>query len=209
MRKGIFISFEGLDGTGKTTQIRYLKKFLDEKNITYIVSREPGGTKLGEKLRKLVLDVRNENLDDNAEVLIYAAARAQHVGEIIKPALESGKVVICDRYVDSSLAYQGYGRKMLNEVFSINDIITKDVMPDITFLLQMKPQNSLERIAIRENDRMEKESMSFHERVYRGYEELAKKYPHRIVKIDASKSKKEIALEIGIKVEKMLIERGI
>ncbi|MGP1569612.1 MAG: dTMP kinase [Eubacteriales bacterium] len=207
--RGIFVTFEGLDGTGKTTQIKYLKKWLETKEIPVIVTREPGGTRLGERIRKLVLDAKNDNMSYRTELLLYAAARAQHIEEILKPALSDGKVVLCDRFVDSSIAYQGYGRDMVEEAMQINAPMLKELTPDITFLFRMKPEMSKERIGIRTNDRMEKQSIEFYERVYMGYEKMRKADPDRIIPLNASLSRKQLREQISIKIQAIIGSRGL
>lgn len=207
--KGLFVTFEGLDGTGKTTQIRYLKKFLERKGIPVIVSREPGGTRLGERIRKLVLDAKHDNMSSRTELLLYAAARAQHIDEVLKPVLMEGKVVLCDRFVDSSIAYQGYGRDMVAEVTEINAAMMKELSPDVTFLFRMDPETSLQRIGIRENDRMEKQSMEFHQKVYLGYEKLLEDNPDRIVPLDATLTKKELKEDIHRRILELISSKGI
>lgn len=207
--RGIFVTFEGLDGTGKTTQIKYLKKWLEAKEIPVIVTREPGGTRLGERIRKLVLDAKNDNMSYRTELLLYAAARAQHIEEILKPALSDGKVVLCDRFVDSSIAYQGYGRDMVEEAMQINAPMLKELTPDITFLFRMKPEMSKERIGIRTNDRMEKQSIEFYERVYMGYEKMRKADPDRIIPLNASLSRKQLREQISIKIQAIIGSRGL
>lgn len=207
--KGLFVTFEGLDGTGKTTQIRYLKKFLERKEIPVIVSREPGGTRLGERIRKLVLDAKHDNMSSRTELLLYAAARAQHIDEVLKPALMEGKVVLCDRFVDSSIAYQGYGRDMVAEVTEINAAMMKELSPDVTFLFRMDPETSLQRIGIRENDRMEKQSMEFHQKVYLGYEKLLEDNLDRIVPLDATLTKKELKEDIHRRILELISNKGI
>lgn len=207
-RKGVFITFEGLDGSGKSTQVQALRKYLDEKNINYLISREPGGTELGEKLRKVLLDVKNTKICDRTEALIYAAARSQHIFELLLPAVEEGKLVICDRYIDSSIAYQGYGRDMLDEVGKINESMLNLLTPDMTFLLNANPNFLKYRINSREKDRMESETDKFRKKVYNGYLELSKENPDRIVVLDATLTKGKIRAEIRNRVEKLLTDKG-
>ena len=197
MKKGIFISMEGPDGSGKSTQIKYIKKYFEEKGREVVLTREPGGTDIGEKIRQIILDRDNAEMTGLTEVLLYASSRAQHVSQVIKPALEAGKVVICDRYVDSSLAYQGYGRGLLEQVKIINGVACQDVMPDLTLFMDLAPGKSMKRIREGSQDRIESEKMEFHERVYRGYKEMAKNQPDRFVCVDATKTVGQIRREIA------------
>lgn len=207
MRKGIFISIEGPDGSGKSTQIENIKDFFKEKNIDIVFTREPGGTPIGERIRDIILDVNCKEMCSMTEALLYAASRAQHVDEIIKPALEEGKVVICDRFVDSSLAYQGYGRGLGDSVRVINEYAISGYMPDITFMMELDPEVGISRMIHRGKlDRLEEEKVSFHKKVFEGYLELEKKYPNRIVAIDASRSIEEIRNDIYSKLENVLRE---
>ena len=186
MREGYFISFEGGDGSGKSTQIQILREFLEERGYDVILTREPGGTPISEKIRSIILDKANSEMDDMTEALLYAAARAQLVSQIIRPALEEGKVVICDRFVDSSMAYQAYARGLGDSVKTINAFAVGDCMPDLTILLKVNPQVGSSRIGNRERDRIELASSDFHKKVYEGYLQLEKLYPERIVGIDAA-----------------------
>ena len=203
---GLFISIEGPDGSGKSTQIENIKKFFEDKNIDIVFTREPGGTPIGERIREIILDNAFSEMDAMTEAMLYAASRAQHVAQVIRPALEAGKVVICDRFVDSSLAYQGYGRKLGDSVSIINGYAVGDCMPDITFLMKLDPNVGKHRIEEnRDNqDRLEHEKMTFHKRVYKGYLELEKMYPERIVGIDASLGIDEIKEEIYRKLEEII-----
>lgn len=193
----MFISIEGPDGAGKSTQINNIKAFLEERGMEYILTREPGGTMISEKIRNIILDKENQGMNYVTEALLYAASRAQHVSQVIKPALEEGKVVICDRFIDSSFAYQGYARGLGDTVWDINKAGVDGCMPDITFVFKLDPKVGLSRVKGRgEEDRLELEKMEFHQRVYEGYLDLERKYPERIVGIDASKSIEEIKEDI-------------
>ena len=193
----MFISIEGPDGAGKSTQINNIKAFLEERGMEYILTREPGGTMISEKIRNIILDKENQGMNYVTEALLYAASRAQHVSQVIKPALEEGKVVICDRFIDSSFAYQGYARGLGDTVWDINKAGVDGCMPDITFVFKLDPKVGLSRVKGRgEEDRLELEKMEFHKRVYEGYLNLERKYPERIVGIDASKSIEEIKEDI-------------
>ena len=204
MKKGIFISVEGSDGSGKSTQIENIKKFFKDKGIDIVFTREPGGTQIGEILRNLVLDKNLKEMDDMTEALVYAAARAQHVAQVIKPALNEGKIVICDRFVDSSIAYQGYGRGLGESVKIINDFAIAGCMPDVTFLMKMDPRIGRRRIKADQQDRIELEKDDFHIKTFEGYLELGRQYPDRIVGIDASRTIEEIKIDIYNKLEDVL-----
>lgn len=204
MGKGLFISIEGPDGSGKSTQIENIKKFFAEKNLEIVFTREPGGTAIGERIRELILDKTYIEMDSMTEAFLYAAARAQHVAQVIRPALEDGKIVICDRFVDSSIAYQGYGRRLGNSVSIINQYAVDDCMPDVTFLMKLDPRVGRGRIDEKVQDRLEMEKDAFHLAVFEGYLELEKQYPERIVGIDAARSIEEIKLDIYEKLEALL-----
>ena len=204
MNRGFFITFEGGDGSGKSTQISILKESLIEKGYDVILTREPGGTEISEKIRELILDPANGEMDDMTEAFLYAAARAQLVRQLIKPALEKGKVVICDRFVDSSIAYQAYGRGLGDAVGVINTYAVDDCMPDLTILLKLDPERGSSRISGREHDRIEQASDEFHRKVYEGYLKLEEMYPDRILGVDASGTIQEIAEEISHKVDEIM-----
>lgn len=189
--RGKFIVFEGSDGAGKTTVLEAVKKFLSEKNIDYIVTREPGGTRIGESIRNILMNKENTDMDDRTEALLFAAARAQSVEEILKPNLEKKQLVISDRYVLSSLAYQGFARGMgVDEVKKINDFATDFLKPDYTFFLDVDPIVVLERKRNSvEADRMEEAGNSYHQKVYDGYKSLL---DEKCIVIDASKSIEEV-----------------
>jgi dTMP kinase len=204
MDRGLFITFEGPDGSGKTTQIERLKSFIQSKGYDAILTREPGGTAIGEKLREIVLDRNNMEMDYMTEALIYAAARAQHVAQVIMPALEAGRAVICDRFMDSSIVYQGYGRKLGDCVRIINEYAVRGCFPDITFLLKVDPEVGKGRIKADDQDRLELEKLDYHRAVFQAYEELEKKYPERIIGIDAGRSINEISREIQAHIARLL-----
>ena len=204
MKKGIFISIEGPDGSGKSTQIENIRRFFKEKDIEIVFTREPGGTPIGERIRSIILDKNCSEMDYMTEALLYAAARAQDVAQVIKPALEAGKIVVCDRFVDSSIAYQGYGRNLGQSVQTINNYAIDGCIPDLTFLMKIDPSIGKKRIREDVQDRLEAEKVSFHQKVYSGYIELEKKYPDRIFGIDASRSISEIKADIYKKLEEVL-----
>ena len=196
MDRGLFITFEGPDGSGKTTQIERLRSFIEEKGYDAVLTREPGGTAISEKIREIILDKNNIEMDYMTETLLYAASRAQHVAQVIKPALESGRAVICDRFMDSSIVYQGYGRKLGDCVRIINEFAVSGCLPDITFLLKVDPEVGKGRIKADEQDRLEMEKLDYHRAVYKAYEELEQQYPERIIAIKADRSIDEISEEI-------------
>jgi dTMP kinase len=190
----MFITFEGLDGSGKSTQAELLRSRLEVDGLEVISTREPGGTELGEKIRDLVL--HGGDVTPWAEALLYAAARAQHVEIVIRPALERGASVICDRYLDSSVAYQGVGRELgLDRVLDLNLAAVGGLLPDRTFLLALDVAEIGSRLD-REHDRLERESEDFHARAAAGYRELAAKFPERIVVLDAKRPPDELAEEV-------------
>jgi len=206
MSRGFFITFEGGDGSGKSTQIGILRDRLTEAGYDVILTREPGGTQISEKIRELILDPDNREMDDMTEAMLYAAARAQLVRQLIKPALEEGKVVICDRFVDSSIAYQAFGRGLGDAVGVINTYAVDDCMPDLTILLRLDPERGSDRIAGRAHDRIEQASDEFHRKVYEGYLKLEEMYPDRILGIDASGTIEEIAEEISGRVSEIMAQ---
>lgn len=206
-KRGIFITFEGSEGCGKTTQIEFVRNFLEGKGYACILSREPGGTEISEKIRELLLNAKEgEKMSPKTEMLLFAAARAQHVDELIRPSLEQGKCVICDRFIDSTSAYQGAARKLGAEVSDIaNEIAIGECIPDITFLLDMDVEEGLKRARKRDSgkvDRMGAQKIEFYKEVRKRYLELAQKYPSRIVVIDASKSIEEVSEQIKIALER-------
>ena len=198
MSSGLFITVEGTDGSGKTTQIQLMKQYLENRGYAVILTREPGGTQVSEKIRDLVLDKENSDITPITEMILYAASRAQHVSQLIKPALEEGKVVICDRFVDSSYAYQGFGRNIdLRAIADVNRIAVDGIIPDITFFLDIDVETAIKRrVAATEADRIEQEKLDFHKNVYDGYKKLSVLYPERIKTIDAQRTVEEIADEI-------------
>lgn len=195
----IFISFEGGEGSGKTTLIEKLYQELISLNYNVIKTREPGGSKIAEQIRNVILNVDNVNMDYRTEALLYAASRRQHLSEVIIPALSKGCIVICDRYIDSSLAYQGYARGLgIKEVFKINQYATDGIMPNITFYIDVAPKVGLGRIknSNRIPDRLDLEKQEFHEQVRKGYFEVAKLFPERIKIINGNREPDAIYQEI-------------
>lgn len=188
--RGMFISFEGPDGSGKSTHIRLLSDALAAMGCFVKVTREPGGCPISEKIREIVLSRENEEMSPVTEALLYAAARAQHVSEVIRPALERGGIVITDRYVDSSMAYQGFGRGLGAElVNSINAPAIEGLLPDLTFFLSVDTRETERRMSDKEHDRLEMAGESFHGSVYEAFKRIARDNPQRFVTVDATQSK--------------------
>ena len=206
--RGAFLTVEGLDGSGKGTQVERLLDALDRWGYEVVHTREPGGTPIGEKIRNILLDRENTAMADVTEALLYAASRAQHVQEKILPAMAEGKVVLCERFLDSSVAYQGGGRQMgIDRILQINAPAVEGAMPDMTVYLDLDHRESLRRrCAASEPDRLEAEAESFHARVEDGYHQLIRRDPDRFVVVDASKTRDEIAAEIQEKVISHLME---
>lgn len=195
--KGLFITFEGGECSGKTTLIKALKEYYEAKNYNTIVTREPGGTPIAEQIRNVILDNNNVAMTSKCEALLYAASRIQHVEEKILPALKEGKLVFCDRFLDSSLAYQGYARGLgFDLVLKANQFVL-DYLPDVTIFIDIKPEVALKRLSTRTDkvNRLDAESLKFHQLVYEGYEKILTIYPNRIKKIDGTKSEKEVVAE--------------
>ncbi|HHW47800.1 MAG TPA: dTMP kinase [Clostridiaceae bacterium] len=206
MGRGLFITVEGTDGSGKTTQIGLMKDYLERKGYSVVLTREPGGTYISEKIRAIILDPANSRMSAITEMILYAAARAQLVSEVIKPALESGRIVICDRFVDSSYAYQGFGRGIdLEVVESVNKAALDGAMPDITFFFDISPEIALNRrIEATGTDRIEREDMEFHMRVYNGYKQIALLNPERIRVIDSNRTVEEISKDVIGWIDRLL-----
>lgn len=193
--KPIVITLEGGEGSGKSTILDLIKEFLQGHDIDFMVTREPGGVPISEKIRKVILDVNHTEMDARTEALLYAAARRQHLVEKVMPAIEAGKVVIFDRFVDSSLVYQGFCRGIgVDEVYNLNLFATEGFTPDLTLYLDVDPKIGLKRVnsGDREVNRLDLENMAFHEKVREGYLMLAKRNPNRYTMIDANKSLEEV-----------------
>ena len=190
---GKFITFEGCEGCGKSTQVRLLKEYLEKTGIPFICAREPGGTAISEKIREMILDSANSSIVDECEALLYAASRNQLIKEVIIPALEEGKLVILDRYIDSSMAYQAYGRGLgYDFVAKANEYALKNCMPDLTIFMDVEPEKAFRRKGGADvGDRLETAGMEFHERVYKGYKEMEKRFPERIVSFKTEGTKYE------------------
>lgn len=213
MSKGILITFEGTDGCGKTTQISLLKEYLGKKEKSAAVTREPGGTAIGDIVRRILLHSGGIALDSLTETLLYEGCRAQLVRELIQPALEKGETVLCDRFTDSTIAYQGYGRGIdIGTIETLNKIATDGLTPTMTLLFDIDPKIALQRASLRkksnaskvDEERFEKEGIEFHNRVRRGFRELAQKEPERIRVIDAGRTPKEIHLDVVEHLKKPL-----
>ncbi|SFF43762.1 dTMP kinase [Paenibacillus algorifonticola] len=190
MNKGIFITIEGGEGAGKTTLIEQLAHKMQQQGKAVLTTREPGGIPIAEKIRSVILDRNHTAMDARTEALLYAASRRQHLVEKVMPALEAGQLVICDRFVDSSLAYQGHARGLgMEEVWSINQFAIEDAMPQLTIYMDVTPEVGLARIGQsddREINRLDLEEIAFHERVREGYFILLEKFPERLVRVDAN-----------------------
>ena len=206
MVRGKFITFEGCDGCGKSTQLRLLSQYLTENGIPHIFTREPGGGKISEAIREILLNGKNMEMTDECEALLYAASRVQHLSDRVEPALSEGKLVICDRYVDSSLAYQAYARGLgLDFVTKINAFALQKYLPDVTIFIDLTPEAAFKRKhGADENDRLEKAGMAFHQRVYEGYKAVAAAEPNRVMCVDGTQTPEEIFAD----VVKILKEKG-
>jgi dTMP kinase len=193
----LFITLEGPEGSGKTSAIKIVKEQLEKEGYQIVMTREPGGTPISEQIRNVILDKSNTAMDYRTEALLYAASRRQHLVEKVWPNVREGKLVICDRYLDSSLAYQGYARGLgVEDILNVNMYATEGTFPDITLLFDLEPEVGLARInanSSREVNRLDLEKLDFHHRVRNGYLSLAKRFPDRFVIIDASKDLEEVA----------------
>ncbi|TCK03363.1 dTMP kinase [Phorcysia thermohydrogeniphila] len=193
----MFITFEGIEGCGKSTQAKLLYEWLKENGYKALLTREPGGTEAAEEIRNFILKHHNEKFPAFAELCLYIAARGFHVENLIKPSLQKGIIVICDRFSDSTLAYQGYGRGLpIHLITSMNKEATGDIEPDITFLLDVPVEVGLSRIKAKKKDRLEEEPLQFHQRVREGFLKIAEENPDRIVVIDGTKEKGTIFSEV-------------
>lgn len=206
----IFISFEGPEGSGKTTILAKLKERFSNEGIEIIITREPGGSVISEQIRKVILNKTNTLMDSWTEVLLYIAARRQHLVEKIFPEKNSKKIIICDRFSDSTLAYQGYGRKLdIKKINTIQEIVFDNFKPNLTILFNIKPEIGLKRIKDRnksEHNRLDRENLSFHQLVYQGYQEIAKNNKDRIKVIDASKSFEQVLEETYQIIKQFIIK---
>ncbi|NLD25956.1 MAG: dTMP kinase [Acholeplasmataceae bacterium] len=203
----VFISFEGGEGSGKTSVIDLLYRDLLDKGFDVLRTREPGGSKISEEIRNIILNINNVEMDYRTEALLYAASRRQHLVEVIIPALKSGKIVLCDRYLDASLAYQGHARGLgIDEIYKINQYATDGILPELTFFIDVKPETGLSRIkdSGRVMDRLDLERNSFHHLVREGYLSVAAMFPKRIHIIDGNRDLEIIHQEIKEQILKIL-----
>jgi len=211
----MFISFEGIEGSGKTTNVHHAVRFLQDKGHDCVITREPGGTRIGEKIRAILLDPSNKGMDPLTELLLYTADRSQHINEVISPLLSAGKTVVCDRYYDATVVYQGYARGLDTElILRLHRWLFENLKPDITLLLDLPPEVGLSRAwkqidkgdRDRVETRFEEETLSFHKKVRAGYLEMARLEPERYRIIDASKQadqvRKEIARTLAEEIDK-------
>lgn len=210
--QGLFITFEGGDGSGKTTQLHHVAEYLRQQGYQVVETREPGGTELAEQVRNLVLD-KSRPLNNNTQALLFAAARSEHVEKVLRPAVEAGKIVLCDRYIDSTLVYQGYGaeagEEYLEKLYKLNAFATGGFMPQLTIFLEGKPEELLERRQKRqqelgETDRFEVKGLDFQNRLYQGFMALAEKYPERIKCVSALGTEDEVKAAVLEKLQLVL-----
>lgn len=205
MHRGKFITLEGIEGCGKTTQLKMLEEFLKSKGLDVLATREPGGTKIGNKIREIILSVESAEMNDRAEVLLCLASRAQHLAEVVAPALEEGKVVISDRYVDSTIAYQGFGRGLsLEKLLDMNRWTTQDLNPHLTIVLNLPLEEGLKRARAKGVDRFEGEGLDFHKRVQEGFLKLAELFDDRCLVVDATGSEEEVHRRVVKAIEEAL-----
>lgn len=208
MNRGIFITMEGPEGAGKTTIIHMLGKALQDEGYQVLLTREPGGIPISEQIREVILNKENTAMNSRTEALLYAAARRQHLVEKVIPALEKGVIVLCDRFIDSSLAYQGYARGLdIEEVYNINKFAIGDMMPDATFFFDISPEEGLKRIQSngeREVNRLDLEALDFHEKVYEGYQLIINRWKERFTIIDANRTVEEVFEETKDELMKAL-----
>lgn len=203
MKRGLFITFEGADGCGKTTQLNLLKDFLTNKGHDVVVTREPGAAGLGEKLRDILLNYDGQ-VSDRCESFLFLADRAQNIDTIVKPAITAGKIVLCDRHIDSSTAYQGYGRGLdINRIKKLNSIATDGFLPDLTLIFDVDIETSMKRVG-KDKDRMESAGAEFFNRVRNGYLEIAKQEPDRIKVLNAANTVENIHHEVIAVVDDLL-----
>lgn len=212
MNKGLFISFEGPEGAGKTTVISAIYERLQQAGHKVIMTREPGGIPIAEKIRDVILDASHQQMDGKTEALLYAAARRQHLVEKVVPALNDSAIVLCDRFIDSSLAYQGHARGLgIDEVLAINLFAIEDRMPDATVFFDLPPEMGLARIQKnknREQNRLDLETIEFHQKVYEGYQIVMNRYPARITTIDASASLEQVTENVWEFVSSQVISKA-
>ena len=206
MEHGLFITFEGNDGAGKTTICKMVQEALIQQGYEVLYTREPGGSQIAESIRNILLDVNNTHMDARTEAILYAASRRQHLVEVVQPALGAGKIVLCDRFIDSSLAYQGVGRNLgIEEVYALNQFAIDSMMPDKTIFLSVDIETGAKRMNLRgDKNRLDLEADTFHQKVRQGYETLLEMYPERIVKVDARGQVEEVFALAMEEVEKVI-----
>jgi len=208
-RPGLLVSFEGVEGSGKSTQVARLRGYLESQGRAVEATREPGGTSIGEAVREILLDPRNDAMTGTTELLLYEAARAQHVAQRIRPALEAGRIVLCDRFADSTTAYQGAGRVLAPEVVRrLHEVATEGIWPDLTLVVDVPAEVGLARVTqAGPFDRLEREGLSFHRRVRAGFLRLAQEEPERVKVVDGTRSIDEVAGAIRALVDALLSQR--
>ena len=210
---GLFITFEGPEGAGKTTILQAAADQLTKNGHSVLATREPGGIEISERIREVILNPSHTAMDPKTEALLYAAARRQHLVEKVKPALEEGKIVLCDRFIDSSLAYQGYARGLgIDEVFSVNQFAIGNMMPNMTIYFDIDPEEGMKRINInhaREKNRLDLEKLHFHQLVQKGYEEVMNRFPGRFRIVDASQSVELVLKRVNNIIEEALKENQL
>lgn len=207
LNKGLFLTFEGIDGSGKTMQLEMLTEDLRKANLKYLILREPGGTSISEQIRKVLLDCVNQEMIPETELLLFAAARAQLVQEIVKPALAENNIVISDRFYDSTTAYQGFGRDMdVHFIQMLNTFATQGLQPDFTFYFDLSVETAFERLGKRteKNDRIDLESKKFMEKTRQGYLSIAQNHPERIKVIDAERTPEEIFQDLKMELKQVI-----
>jgi len=206
--KGLFISFEGTEGSGKTSIIKEVEKHFLNKGLQVLTTREPGGIRISEKIRDILLDKDHLEMDARTEALLFAASRRQHLVEKIRPALNHGKLILCDRFVDSSLVYQGIARKLgIDEVMQINQFAIENTFPELTIFVDVRPEVGLKRVfdtLNREVNRLDLEKLEFHKMIYQGYMDLISKYPDRIRRIDGERSIDDVSKEAIALIESLI-----
>ena len=205
---GFFITFEGGEGSGKTTIAKMIKDQLTKEGYSVVLTREPGGVEIAEEIRNIIHDIKNTNMDKKTEALLYAASRRQHLIEKVIPALDKNCIVICDRFIDSSLVYQGLARGIgIDEVYQMNLFATENILPVRTIFFDIKPEDGLKRVydnKDREVNRLDLEALDFHQKVYEGYLEICDKYSERIVKIDASQNIEGVFNQVIEKIKEII-----
>ena len=204
-----FITFEGVEGSGKSTQVKLLGEYLTRNNIPVLLMQEPSGTPIGRKIGEILFNRGHQAMCPETELFLFCAARAQHVAQVIRPALETGKIILSDRFIDSPLAYQGVGRGLgIGNIFDINCFATGGIMPDKTFFLDYPPDLAFSRMSKRrEHDRLEKEEMAFHQTLYNGFIALSDLYPNRVIRVNAQGTKYETSDKIKAMMDQILKER--